>query len=129
MTVLALGTALAFTSTAKAQEKKEEKKGSAAQPKTRPGGPATIQERMKRMGEELKLTEEQKEQLKPVFQEELKKMNELRENTKFSREQKQEKLQEFQTGLAAKIKPILTGEQNEMWTKMSEEARKRKAKQ
>ena len=81
-----------------------------------PGGDRA--EAMKRVAEELQLTDEQKQKLQPIFREEGEKMRELQGNTSLSREEKLAKFQDLRTAAAAKIKPILTPEQQEKWEKL-----------
>ena len=73
------------------------------------------------MAEQLKLTDEQKEKLKPIFQEERKKVRELRDNKDLSRQDRVAKLKEIREDVTSKIKPILTPEQLEKWNKLRSE--------
>lgn len=115
---------LAACGTVAAQEKKDEKPGEKA-PARGEGKRGDPQERLKQLAEELKLTDEQKEKLKPILQEEGEKLKALREDTTTAREAKVAKYREIQQGIEAKIKPILTAEQAEKWEKARAERRKR----
>ena len=84
------------------------------------------QDRIAHLKEELNLTDDQVAKLKPVMQEEGKKLRELRSDTTLSREDKLSKVKTIHQDLAAKVKPILTTEQYSKWEKMQEGARKRR---
>ena len=128
--VLALGSLVAFAPISQAQDKKDEKKEQ--KPEARPGerkGPG-LQDRLQQMSEALKLTDEQKEKLKPIFKEEGEKLKALREDTSVAQEEKRAKGREIMEAVAAKIKPILTAEQATKWEELRAEAqKKRKQKQ
>lgn len=111
---MAIGSLVTFGSLARAQEKT---------PQGRPNragvaGGASIQERMKQMAEQLNLTDEQKEKIKAVYQEEGEKMRALREDQSLSPDEKRTKFREMFQALEAKTKPILTPEQQEKWQKL-----------
>jgi Spy/CpxP family protein refolding chaperone len=76
------------------------------------GRPARGQ-RLQQIGEELKLTDDQKEKLKPVFQDQAKKVRELRNDKDLSREDRMAKVKEIREDLNTKLKTILTPEQLE----------------
>lgn len=88
-------------------------------------GRPEMRDRLQQMGEELKLTAEQKEKLKPILEAEREKMTKLREDTSLSQEQRREKYREISDATFAKVKPILTTEQQEKWKKLREERRGR----
>src|SRR5258705_9715550 len=74
--------------------------------------------RLKEISEQLKLSDEQKEKLKPMFQERAKKVRELRDNKELSREDRVAKVKELQSNFDGKLKEILTPEQLEKWNKL-----------
>ena len=78
-------------------------------------------ERLKSLAEQLKLSDEQKEKLKPILQDERKKVRELRDNKDLSRQDRVAKLKEIRDDLGTKLKPILTPEQLEKWNKLRSE--------
>ena len=78
-------------------------------------------ERLKDLAEQLKLSDEQKEKIKPILQEERKKVRELRDNKDLSRQDRVAKLKEIRDDIRAKVKPILTPEQLEKWNKLRSE--------
>ena len=78
-------------------------------------------ERLQGLAEQLKLTDEQKEKIKPILQDERKKVRELRENKDLARQDRVAKLKEIREDIRAKVKPILTPEQLEKWNKLRSE--------
>ena len=101
----------------------------AAKPETAPekARPA-IQERLKKLSENLNLTDEQKEKLKPIIREQAGKIRELRQNSDLSREDKLAKFKELRQDMDKKIEPILTPEQKEKWKKLEVRRAKRQEK-
>lgn len=83
----------------------------------RPAKTSVAQDRLQQMSEQLNLTAEQKEKIKPILQEEAEKMKAIRGDTSLTPEQKREKAKELRTELANKLKPILTPEQFQKWQK------------
>lgn len=81
------------------------------------------QDRMQLMSEKLGLDDKQKEQLKPILQEQQEKMRGIFTDASLAREQKMEKIKVARTEFDAKIKGLLTPEQFEKWQKMHEEMR------
>jgi periplasmic protein CpxP/Spy len=79
-----------------------------------PGGPAA---RLQQAIEELKLTDAQKEQLKPLYQEQMEKLRDLRQDASLTMAQKLEKLQTIQQDIAPKLKKVLDAEQFAKWEK------------
>ena len=75
-------------------------------------------EMFRRLGEELKLSDAQKEKLMPLLREEGEKMRVLQADTKLSREEKMAKFKELRESASAKTKTILTPEQQEKWEKI-----------
>jgi Spy/CpxP family protein refolding chaperone len=82
---------------------------------------ALLQDRFAKVSEELKLTDEQKEKLRPVFKEEGEKLMAVRTEAKNDRRAAFQKLREIHEETAKKVKPVLTPEQTEKWEKMKEE--------
>lgn len=80
------------------------------------GGPPTPE---KMMGH-LKLTDDQKEKVKPILQDEMDKMKALRDDTSLTRQEKRPKMKEIHDATAAKLKPILTDDQYAQWEKMGQ---------
>ena len=114
--VFALAGLLAGANLSSAQEAKQGKKGEKR-------GPA-VQERVDRMAEELKLTDEQKTKVKAVFEEQSKKQQELRSESSLTPEQRREKAQGMREETNKKMKGILTPDQYTKWEKRAAEMRK-----
>jgi Spy/CpxP family protein refolding chaperone len=128
LTAITLGGLLALTLPAMAQEKKEEKKDEKKAPAAT--GKASPQDRLKQIAEDLKLTDEQKEKVRPIFQEQFEKMRVIFTDANVPAEEKRTKIQELRTTYNGKIKALLTPEQAEKWDKMQEQqAGKAKKKQ
>src|SRR5260221_10900492 len=109
---MALGWLVACTTMAMAQDakdgsKKDGKRG------------FSVEQRLDRMTEELKLTDEQKPKVKAVLEETAKKMQDV------PREERREKGQAIREEENTKLKAILTPEQTEKWEKMRAEMRKK----
>jgi Spy/CpxP family protein refolding chaperone len=78
------------------------------------GGPlARLQEAIK----DLNLTDEQKEQLKPLYEEQMEKLRDLHQDTSLSIPEKLEKLKAIQKEIAPKLKKVLDAEQYAKWEK------------
>ena len=110
----------------------------AAKPERGPGGPGggpggPRGDRLEMMKEQLGLTPEQVEKIKPILEKDREKLQALRADTTTSREQKGEKMREIITASMEQIKPILTPEQLEKFKagmeKRREEMQKRRAEQ
>jgi Spy/CpxP family protein refolding chaperone len=100
---MALGALLACGTAVMAQDNKEGKGGKKGLP--------TVQERMDRMTEALKLTDEQKPKVKVALEDSDKKMHEVMADSSLSREDRREKMQGFRADETKKMKEILTPEQ------------------
>ncbi len=74
---------------------------------------ARVQEAIK----DLNLTEQQKEQLKPIYQEQMEKLRELYQDTSLSIPEKLEKLKGMHQEIAPKLKQVMDAEQYAKWEK------------
>jgi len=99
---------VAWTNVANAQEK--DKGGKRGMP--------SVQERLDKMTEELKLTDEQKPKVKVVLEESDKKRQELFADTSVPRDQRREKMQAITEQQDKKLKEILKPDQYEKYEKM-----------
>jgi len=104
---LALGGLLAGSTLATAQESKEGKDAKAGK-----RGFPSVQQRLDRMTEELKLTDEQKPKVKAVLEDNDKKMRDL------PPDERRTKFRDLREEMAKKMKEILNSEQFEKWEKM-----------
>ena len=105
ITAIALGSLIAFSNLATAQEGKEGKKK----------GGMSVEQQMERMTEALKLTDEQKPKVEAVLKESAKKREELRDVPQDERRDKAQAIREAQD---KKMKEILTSEQYEKYQAM-----------
>lgn len=94
----------------------QEKKADNAAPRPPQGQRA---DRLQQMADQLQLTEEQKNQIKPILKEQSDKMRELRNDTAMSREDRQAKMKTMREDMNAKMKKILKPEQYEKWEKQA----------
>ena len=69
------------------------------------------EQRLAWLSDKLKLTDDQKSQIKPVLEDEHNQLTALREESSLSREQKRAKFREIHTSTFDKIRPILTDQQ------------------
>src|SRR6266850_574312 len=113
ITGLALGSLVACSNLAMAQDQK-------------PGGGRrgpSVEQRMERMTEELKLTDEQKPKVKAVLEDSQKKRQELFGDSSVAREDRREKMRGIMENEDKKLKEILTADQYAKHEKMREEMR------
>src|SRR5437016_2494938 len=110
--VLALGGLVASSNLAGAQDEK---------PGGRKGRAPSVEQRMERMTEELKLTDEQKPKVKAVLEDTQKKRQELFSDSNVPREERRDKMQAIMDKETKKLKEILTEEQFTKWEKMREQ--------
>ena len=82
------------------------------------GKHAQLKNRLQKVAAELNLTDDQKQQLKPILQDEAQKLKALRADTSRGRAQKHAQLKAIRQDFAARAKPILTAEQVEQWQQL-----------
>ncbi len=92
-------------------EKWKARQGGLAEGASRPG--ARLQESI----QALNLTNEQKERLKPIYQEQMEKLRELRQDNSLSMAEKLEKLKGMRQEIRPKLKKVLDAEQYAKWEK------------
>ena len=83
------------------------------------GKNSSANDHTKALATELQLTEQQKQQLRPILQEAAQKLRTLRANTNLSKLQKRLQLSQIRQEARTRIKAILTPEQLEKWEKLS----------
>ena len=81
------------------------------------GGAGGLQARLQEAIKDLNLTDEQKEQLKPLYQEQMEKLHELHQDNSLSIPEKLEKLKAIQKEIAPKLKKVMDAEQYAKWEK------------
>jgi len=95
-------------------------------PKDKPAGdqppaataPRRSQFSLDGMAKALDLTEDQKTKVKPIMEEQQKKMTDLRNDKTVSQEDRRTKAKEIRDATGAKLKEVLTAEQYAKWEKM-----------
>ena len=110
---LAAATVLAYSPALRAQEKKDAPKREGRT--GGPGGGDFVKQRLDRLTEELKLTDEQKPKVEALLKDQAEKMRGLRDATP---EERREKMQASREEMGKKMKEILTAEQYEKYQKM-----------
>ena len=113
LAALAAGALIAFTPTLRA----EDKPARPERPERPGGGPGQRGDMLKKMAEELSLTDDQKAKLQEVFKAQREAMKDL------SPEERREKMKESREATNAKVKAILTAEQYAKWEKIRDERR------
>ena len=111
---MALGGLIAFSNMASAQDAKQGKR-------------ASVEERMTRMTEELKLTSEQQPKVKAALEDANKQRQELRGDSSLSREDRRAKMTTINEATSKKLKEILKPDQFEKYEKMQAEMRSKGA--
>jgi Spy/CpxP family protein refolding chaperone len=82
---------------------------------------AAVQEHLQRISAELNLTGEQKEQLKPILQSEVRQLQSVKNDASLSPEQKLAKAQEIHQDLQSQMASVLTPEQQKKLVAMREQ--------
>src|SRR5215471_6754320 len=104
---IALGSLVAFSNLATAQQEGGKKKGM-----------PTVEQRMEQLDSALTLTAEQKPKVEGVVKESMKKMQDLRADTSLSQEDRRDKMRTIREDEAKQMKGILTPEQYEKYQAM-----------
>src|SRR5215470_3065099 len=81
-----------------------------------------VKEKLQKISDALKLTDDQKAKLKPILQDEVKQMKAVRDDSSLTVEQQRAKLIEIHEKTQPKVNAVLTPEQQEQWKKMKQEA-------
>lgn len=88
----------------------------------------TPEERLKRMGKQLQLTDQQKEQIKPILLEESEQIKAMKGDKTLNRQQKIDKMREIRDANHEKIRALLNPDQQQKLDQMREKAMARKQK-
>jgi len=115
---MTLGGLMAFGQIAGAQDQPKPDAPPAGAARRGPPGPDKIME-------QLKLTDDQKEKVKPILKDQFEKMKALHDDQSLTRQEKQPKMKEIREATNAKLKPILTTEQFAEWQKMGQRGGRR----
>ena len=78
-----------------------------------PPGRESVEQRVERLSKELDLTQEQRENIRPVIEEQMKQMRALREDSSLTQEQRREKAMAAMKETHEKVEAILNPEQRE----------------
>ena len=81
--------------------------------------------RLERLSKELKLTDEQKTQLKPILEEQQKQFQALRDDNTLTREERMSKMQQIRKSTQEQMNSVLTPDQQAKLQKMNENRRRR----
>jgi hypothetical protein len=111
------------------KENRSKQRDTKARPKMTDNDPDS---RLARLTQDLKLSSEQQEKIKPILKEEFAQLEKLPGNDTLNRDQRREKLNELNNATYEKIKPLLTPDQqrkhDEIRQKISERRSLKKAK-
>jgi Spy/CpxP family protein refolding chaperone len=102
--------------TSAASQTKDDANQAVADPDTK----AQVQAKLEKLSSELNLTDDQKTQLKPVLQSEVKQLKAVHDDTSLSPDQKEAKMKEIHEGAKGQIGSILTPEQQQKLAAMKE---------
>jgi len=92
------------------------------------GGPRrmpTVEDELKELTQQLKLTDEQKPKVKAILQDQHDQMRRLMEESSGTPEENRSKMREIHENSSAKIRELLTDEQKTKYDKLLEERRRR----
>ncbi len=80
--------------------------------------PMTADQRLQMLTQQLNLTSEQQQQIKPILENESQQMESLRSDTALSQQDRMSKMREIRQNSAGQIQPILTTDQQAKWQEM-----------
>ena len=89
------------------------------------GGPMSPDERLKRMTKELKLTSDEQAKIKPILEDEQKKMMDIRSDSSLDRQAMREKMMQLQKDASDQIRALLDDQQKETFDKLQQERQER----
>jgi len=98
-----------------------------APPQAGPHMPPSVEERMARLSKELDLSQEQRDKIRPLIEEQVKQLHELRENTNLTPDQRREKAGALMKETHEKIAAVLNPEQKEKLKQHMEQMREHHA--
>lgn len=82
------------------------------------GQPMTADQRLQRMSQQLNLSADQQQQIKPILENESKQMQALREDTSLSQDDRRSRMMQIRQQSASQIKPILNADQQKQFDEM-----------
>ncbi len=83
---------------------------------------ARVEARLQKLATELNLTDDQKNQLKPILQDEVKQLKTVRDDSSMSADQKKAKIAEIRQNSRSQMRSVLTPEQQKKLDAMKEGA-------
>jgi protein CpxP len=92
--------------------------GSAVYGQDQGGGqkqPMTAEQRLQKMTKQLNLTDEQKQQIMPILENEQKEMQAVRQDSSLSRSDRMSKMQQLRQDTSSQIKPVLNQDQQQKY--------------
>ena len=92
-----------------------------------PPGRESVEERMERMTKELNLSEEQREKIRPIIEEQVKQLRDMREDKNLTPEQRREKARAIMKETHEKMQAILNPEQRAKLKQHMQEMREHRA--
>lgn len=81
-----------------------------------------VKARLQKISDALNLTDDQKEKLKPILQDEVDQMKTVRDDTSLTQDQKKAKVKQIHEANKPKVNDVLTPEQQAKWKKMKQDA-------
>jgi periplasmic protein CpxP/Spy len=84
-----------------------------------------VGERLEWLSQQLNLTEDQKEKLRPLLADEFRQMRAVGEDTSLTQDQKREKMKQIHEASRPQVQAILTSEQQQKFAQMKEEVKER----
>jgi protein CpxP len=88
------------------------------------GGPNAMGDpdaQLQRMSQRLNLTDEQKDKIKPLLQDQAKQMDSLRQDSSLSQQDRWTKMQEIRQNTMKQIRPLLNADQQKQLDEMAQE--------
>jgi predicted nucleic acid-binding Zn-ribbon protein len=82
------------------------------------GQPSTADQRLQRMTQQLNLSSDQQQQIKPILEGESQQMQALRQDTSLSQQDWMTKVQSIRQSIGSQIKPILNPDQQAKFEQM-----------
>ncbi len=83
--------------------------------------PPSPEQRLKMLTQQLNLTSDQQEKVKPILEDESKQMESLRSDSSLTQQERRSKMQEIRQNTNSQIKPILTSDQQTQWQQMMDQ--------
>ncbi len=86
--------------------------------------PMSTDQHLQMLTQQLSLTSDQQQQIKPILENESQQMESLRSDTALSQQDRMSKMREIRQNSAGQIQPILTTEQQAKWQEMRSRGRR-----